>query len=252
MKSLSWCGSLSSLHHDALKPLDAKLQVAARLFASEQHSLHGHVLVESVNESTSKGIFCSKEWLAQHERLNTQPVFWCSLGMKQSKVKLGKLNQCMYMMVLTTFAVPEQLTTCCSNEKSSGRSLLPSRLPKAYYSALAGMLLEISIPVPTYKAVKKSKPKSPKPTAEEGPGEHTDVDNMPTNKKAQIQSHYDDCGDDVSTIAFTDIADRIFECNSECDVSDDEFDGDLLNHAFYSWSCIGSNISEQEPLHSKP
>ena len=70
--SLVW---ISSLQRDNNRSLDERLQVAAKLIASTQHSLQGHAVVEQVNEhSSGRGIYVDDDWLSVHSRFTPSAV----------------------------------------------------------------------------------------------------------------------------------------------------------------------------------
>ena len=99
-----------------------------------------------------------------------------------------------------------------------------------------------------FKTQQKQKPKPVKPTPDESPGDHEDTEGLDKPaKKVEVESVYDDCGDDVSTIAGTDI----YTCFDEESESSND-DVDLFNEEFYAWALTGSTTCAAEPLHERP
>ena len=252
---------ISSLHHDPLHPLDDKVRVAARLVIAEQHGMGGQFLMENANQiDDGRGVHLSSNWQAMNQRGTIYPVWWCALGLVKPKMGSNRIQNCAYVSVFTSLSVPSTLTVCCSNDKFTGRSVLPSRYPKCYYTAMTSMIHEIassiSVPDPVYKTQKKQKPKPPQPTPEESPGDHADTEFLEKpSKKVEMENTFDDCGDDVSTIAFSDstsisaFTDSSYFLEEGEDMGEDD---QLFNDEFFSWAVTGSTTCPEEPLHQRP
>ena len=250
---------ISSLHHDAMHPLDEKVRIAARLIIAEQHGMGGQFLLENVNmNNDGRGIYLSSEWQASNCRGTSNPIFWCSMGLVKPKLASNRVQNCALVQVFTSLRVPITLQSCCSNSKLTGRSVLPSRYPKGYYTAMAVMVHDVistpSVPEAIYKTQKKQKPKPPQPTPNESPGDHTDTTSLDKPTKNEMENTFDDCGDDTSTIALNDNTSTI----AFSDVNLDEYDSDddgtdqLFNDQFYNWAFTGSTTCMEEPLHKRP
>ena len=212
----------SALHHDPNRAIPEETQIAVRLLISEQETLGGSYLLEGVSSTAEsmKGIFLSEMWRNKHQAGHMHPVWWCSLGVGRTSTA-----NCSVTQVFSSISLPKRVFNCCRHDKFTGRSLLPSRLPKSYYHAMTAMLNEHVQTAFAYKAQKKQKPRPPKPGFEDSPGEHADMEAMDkpaSGKEIEIEDVYADCGDDVSTIALSEASESFF-CY---DTDDDEFERD--------------------------
>ena len=198
---------ITSMHHDSLHAIDSSLQVAARLIITEQQRLGGQYLMENVNnKDEGRGVYLSDSWQASNHKGTLRPLWWCALGMEKPKqFYKGQFDDCSNVTVFTTLTIPMAISTCCRNAKFTGRSIMPSRFPKSYYSAVSAMIKTANAvpPVPEniYKTVRKGKPKPPAPTEDETPGDHADTEGLVKHGTHEgFEETYDDCGDDVSSI----------------------------------------------------
>ena len=221
---------VASLHHDPLRTIDQQIQIAARLIIAEQHRLGGQYLVENVNSKDEcRGIYLSDSWQASNHSGVLRPLWWCALGMEKAKqVSKWQLSDCSNTTVFTTLAIPISISSCCRNSKFTGRSILPSRPPKAYFAAMTSMIQQVNAapPVPDSvyaKVARKAKPKPPAPTEDETPGDHTDVaeELVKHGTHAGFEETYDDCGDDCSTIADDGPGSQSYQC-FHCDSDEDD------------------------------
>ena len=248
--SLVW---ISNLNSDSTKTVPERLQIAVRLLAATQHSLGGQFLVENANsEDGSRGVYLNSDWQATNHRGTYRQIWWCALGLDKPNRDMKSVKHCAVMNVFATIHVPDRVLHCCKQTKYTGRSILPSRFPKAYYSAMTSMINESSnrSTETAYKTQQKQKPKPTKPTPDESPGDHEDTEGLDKPvKKTVMEEVYDDCGDDVSTIAGSETY-TYFDGDSDCESSNDG-DG-LFNDEFYSWALTGSTTCMEEPLHDRP
>ena len=240
------------------KCVDDKVQGSVRLLADQQHMLGGHLLIEDVSlHSTGRGLYLNEEYLARNSRACMVPVWWCALGVdasaKQTNV-FKKLESCALTSCFTTLTMPLRITNCCKKFKFTGRSVLPSRLPKSYYLSMAAVILEtVTLHQTAFAASvkkRKQKPKSPKPTAAEGPGEHVEeheLENFKPKKDKSIENVFDDCGDDTSTIMLS-TEESMFDSDSDWMSEPDE----MFDNNFFSWGAVGSQANLDENLQSRP
>ena len=250
LPSLVW---VSNLNNDSTKTVPERTQVAVRLLISSQHSLGGQFLLENANEEdSSRGVFLTNNWQSSNHRGTCRQIWWCALGLDKSNRDTRNIKHCAVMNVFASVHVPERLIHCCKQSKYTGRSILPSRFPKAYYSAMTNMLSEcLTEPsASAYKTQQKQKPKPVKPTPDESPGDHEDTEGLDKPaKKVEVENVFDDCGDDVSTIAGSEVY-TYFDGDSEAESSDDEMG--LFNEEFYTWALTGSTTCVEEPIHERP
>ena len=248
---------ISSLHHDSTHPLDERTQTAAKLLITEQHSLGGEFLLENVSQyREARGIPITSEWQAANHRGTGSSIWWCALGLVRPGKISQKIKDCAYVNVFTSLHVPQSLNQCCnSNSKVTGRSLLPARLPKSYYSAMSMMIHEASTDTEllntseVYKTQRKQKPKPPAPTPDETPGDHADTEFLEKpSKKVEMENTYDDCGDDVSTI----MGEQSYSSRCFDELDSDSDDEEMFDDAFFSWGATGSTTCPEEPLHERP
>ena len=219
---------ITSLHHDALHPINKSMQVAARLIVTEQQRLGGQYLLENVNvKDEDRGVYISDAWQASNHLGTLRPLWWCGLGMaKPKQLYKGQFDDCSNVTVFTTLSIPMAISNCCKNAKFTGRSIMPSRFPKAYYSAVSAMIKHVSlipsVPENIYKTARKGKPKPPQPTPDETPGDHADTEGLVKHGTHEgFEETYDDCGDDVSTIAEDHPNSTSYQCFN-CDSDEDE------------------------------
>ena len=248
--SLIW---ISNLNNDNTKSITERTQVAVRLLISTQHSLGGDLLLENINaEDHTRGVFLASDWQAANHRGTCRQIWWCALGLDKAGNDVKKIKHCAVTNVFTSLNIPEKLIHCCTKSKYTGRSILPSKLPKAYYLAMATMLSECSVKSSTtaiaFKTQQKQKPKPPRPTPDETPGDHEDTEALDKPaKKKEIENVFDDCGDDISTILGPELY-TYFDGLSD----DSEDECEIFNNEFYAWSCTGSTTCPEEPLHERP
>ena len=240
---------ISSLKSDPGAIIEERLQVSAQLLVSAQLRNKGEVILEhATTEKDKRGLYFDDEYLQRHPRLKVIPIWWCKAeGLRGNRNgKLHKLNKCAHTLTVSTFNFPKNITTCCKTKTSTGRSQLPPRLPKHYFIAMS-TLIQSSLPnnqdqLEAFTATRKQKKKMPHPTADEGPGEHAEMSEVPQPPKVIIPDHAHvdnhDCGDDVSMI----LDNVLFSCFDTESEDDEEPNIPIqLDNVFFTWYGIGSS-----------
>ena len=240
---------VSSLKADPGAIIDERLQISARLLVSAQLRHKGEIILEHATiEKDKRGVYFDPEWLQRNPQVNINTIWWCKAeGLRGNyNGKLHKLDKCAHTLVASTLQLPQNITTCCKTKTSTGRSHLPPRLPKHYYIAMS-TLIQSSMPqhttnLETFTATRKQKKKMPHPTADEGPGEHAEMSQVPQSHKTETTTDPNegdhDCGDDVSMI-LDNILFSCFDTESEDDV---EYNSTInMDHVFFTWYGIGSS-----------
>ena len=225
---------ISSLHHDNKSKIPESTQIAARLLISEQHSRRGQFVLENANAHDAyTGIQTGSEWQSKNYNGRLQPLHFCALAMPANRA-----NHCFAMSCFASVDIPKTLVNCNLLHKFDGRSIMPSRNSKAYYSAFAAMIKETtSLAHAKLNVAKKSEVQPPQGGFDDGPGEHADVDlEKPSKADKEIENVFGDCGDDVSTLADSE-AYSFFDDNSDHDCDDDPLSFD---EEIYAWACPGS------------
>ena len=230
--------------------VDPSVQVASRLMMSTQREGGRHCVLENINDesSTSRRIFIPPDGsLSDLSRIH---VWWCALQMPECLSK--KQPECHHTFLATSLFFKDELQVCCKKSQCTGRSLLPSTLPKAYYQKLLthvtqALHSDLDERLNAYAAkYRKQKPKPPKPGVNDGPeGDHdvqdAEIIETPSQKirNKMIEEHYDDCGTDISSIATENYC--VFDSDSECEFDDYP---SMFSPSFFMNGMRGSEYQE--------
>ena len=251
--------------------------VAIQVLMYEQLRAGRHVVHEASTLMPTDSLF------REFPQLRQTRVWWCTLGLQQS---------CKFTFTVTSFDLPNRYMTCCG--KTGGKrkkGILPKSTPQGYFVLVVKMLREalsvhLSSPQPDSQVVahvakesqlnesafptnakekrKKLKATGAKTlTVNDGPGEHEDV--VPLKPCKFIESHYDDCGDDLGPITipeesnktlmahFDDVQSTTYVESDVVESSDDDVDwshdlDQVLDSEFVAWHLPGSEDCDESKL----
>ena len=250
---------------------DKKHDVAVRLLLHQQLQSGNKIVVEgATKDSFGSGFYVPEDW-SQQFPLVTSKVWWCKLGFSGLSQK-----QCCSEFTVSNFELPSRYLSCCGRAGSKAKKgIKPKSTPAGQYISVVKMLREafsVSSPsatnsenevannFPSNSVVKrKLKAQGAKTLTEnDGPGDHEDSEPFVIKASAVIEDHFDDCGDDLTSIM--DAADKLYLASScfcseeadstHCPSEDENFDeseglDELFDSAFMSWAFPGSEVSEE-------
>ena len=238
-----------------------KVQVAARLICNMQRQEGRHSIIENINteKPSEAGIF----WPDNIAEMVTQRVWLCNINQPAKQ-------KCFAMNIASSLHLDDSSITCKHGEKTTGRSLLPTRMPKLYYNFIVAQIenafnAEREVVEQAYATkFRKQKPKPSKPGPDDGPeGDHDiqDEEVKLTAKQAakakHVESHYDDCGTDTTeleacedSVAFVfhtfDSLKSLELCSTCFDSDSDESDEcPCFSQSFFASGFPGSESTEE-------
>ena len=280
---------------------DRKQQVAVRILLHQQLQSGHHVVIEGATSNEDQHGFYMPSEFVDKFCLTANKVWWCALGLVSKATDSNSNTKCVSDNTISSFSLPSRYLSCSHDGRTKRkRGIVPKRTPQSHYIATVKMLRECffalnpasnsedepspGVPELSHdrilaqtneelafpsnsKEKRKQKATGAKTHSEQdGPGEHEDVGSLVIKPSKHVESHYDDCGDDLAPLLTSDekayltlncfeLEDVSTQAPSEHVLSSDEDEGvsSMFDSSYTNWCFPGSETSEEhECLSARP